>query len=387
MVVLATTALALVPTGLVPAAAGPAASSGTPPAAAGPVREPTDGDIAPVHDPDIAVEDGVRYLYSTGPGLPIRRSTDGVTWERVGQVFAGDGLPEWAQDEVPGAIDPWAPDLEWFGGQWHLYYAISRFAETDSAIGHATSPTLDVDDPDYGWTDHGPVVTSEAVPVGVEPEWNAIDPNAAVDGDRVWLAWGSFGGGIKLRELDPVTGAPAPSAATETLARRELWFTGVEAAHLVERDGSWYLFTSWYLCCRGVDSNYEVRVGRADSIEGPYLDRDGVPLAAGGGTLVLTGYGDVRGPGHSSMLVADDTWTLVHHFYDGAAAGVPTLGLHRLTWTADGWPEVPGMPAWTSGTTTTTPAVTTPPSTGQPPTSASTTTVAVAAPATPRFAG
>ena len=351
---------------------------------ADPTRDVLVGDLTPVHDPDIAVEDGVQYVYSTGPGLPIRRSFDGTTWERVGQVFDGDGLPDWAEDEVPGAIDPWAPDIEWFGGQWHLYYAISRFLETDSAIGHATSPTLDVDDPAYGWTDHGPVVTSENVPAGVEPEWNAIDPNAAVDGDRVWLAWGSFGGGIKLREVNPATGTPLLSAPATTLARREIWFTGVEAAHLVEHDGTWYLFTSWYLCCRGVDSNYEIRVGRASRIEGPYVDRDGVPLTTGGGTLVLAGYDNVRGTGHSSMLIDGDDWTLVHHYYDADAGGTPTLGMHQLSWTADGWPEVPGMPAWAPAITSTTTSLTT---SVLPESTTTTPAPAPASTATPRFTG
>ena len=46
-------------------------------------------------------------------------------------------------------------------------------------------------------------------------DWNAIDPNLVLDGDRAWLVWGSFWGGIKMRRVDPSSGKL--SAGDETM--------------------------------------------------------------------------------------------------------------------------------------------------------------------------
>lgn len=71
---------------------------------------------------------------------------------------------------------------------------------------------------------------------------------------------------------------------------REL--TGAPMIHpsffLMER-GTYYLFASWDLCCRGTKSTYRTIIGRAKSITGPYLDKSGVPMMDGGGTELLTG--------------------------------------------------------------------------------------------------
>ena len=60
--------------------------------------------------------------------------------------------------------------------------------------------TLDPASPDYSWTDEGMVIRSYQD----KDDWNAIDPNLVLDGDRAWLTWGSFWGGIKMRRVDPL---------------------------------------------------------------------------------------------------------------------------------------------------------------------------------------
>lgn len=81
-----------------------------------------------------------------------------------------------------------------------------------------------------------------------------------------------------------------------------------------------------------------MRVGRSRSITGPYVDRGGVLLTRGGGTLVLSGYGRIRGPGHTSMLQEDGRDLLVHHMYDAEEDGVPKLQLRPLVRDREGWP-------------------------------------------------
>lgn len=304
---------------------------------------PVTGDIA-LRDPYIVPDDDEYYLFSTGQGIPVRRSLDGREWEEIGVVFP-DGLPGWTENIAPGVTAPWAPSLAYFEDRWHLYYAVSTFGTWTSGIGLATNPTLNPDDPAYEWTDQGIVVRSEHADTqaklrrGADGAWNAIDPWIARDGnDEPWLAWGSFAGGIYLRRIDPATGLLDPDAPVHHLAQRPNGIDGIEAANLVERDGMWYLFSSWDFCCRGVQSTYNVRVGRAAGITEPYADQQERPLLDGGGSLVLGAHGRVIGPGHTSVIQEGDRWFLAHHFYDADADGRATLDIRPLLWTSDGWP-------------------------------------------------
>jgi arabinan endo-1,5-alpha-L-arabinosidase len=43
----------------------------------------------------------------------------------------------------------------------------------------------------------------------------------------------------------------------------------------------------WWWCCRGANSTYNVVVGRASRVTGPYSDRAGKPMMEGGGTSVI----------------------------------------------------------------------------------------------------
>jgi arabinan endo-1,5-alpha-L-arabinosidase len=147
---------------------------------------------------------GEYYLFSTGPGIPIRRSRDLYHWERAGRVF--DRTPAWFKEAVPGSAWIWAPDISSYEGGYRLYYSVSTFGSNRSCIGLATNQTLDPQSPDYHWVDHGPIVRS-----GRADDWNAIDPNMVRDHqNRSWLALGSYWSGIKLVRLDPHTGAPYP---------------------------------------------------------------------------------------------------------------------------------------------------------------------------------
>jgi beta-xylosidase len=258
-----------------------------------------------------------------------------VHWTPAGRVFAVP--PAWIV-RVLGMLptDLWAPDVSYFNGRFHVYYAASQAGTNNSAIGHATNSTLDPADPDYAWHDEGMVIRS--VP-GVDL-FSAIDPDVAFDRDGLpWLSWGSFWTGIRLQPLDPATGGPVPGGPVQVIASRPPP-SAVEAPSIVRRGGYFYLFTSWDLCCRGVDSNYRVMVGRSRELAGPYIDRDGVPLLAGGGTQVLAGYGRYAGPGHSDVYRDDNgTDLLVHHYYDREEGGRAKLSVRALTWPG-GWPAV-----------------------------------------------
>ncbi len=297
------------------------------------------GSIRQARDPVIIEQEGRFYLFTTGPGIPIRCSDDLLHWDGCGLVSIG--LPSWARELVPGATAIWAPDVSYFADRYHVYYSVSTFGSNVSAIGLFTSPTLDRDDPDYAWTDHGPVIASTG-----RENWNAIDPNLLLtpDGDA-WLVFGSFWSGIKAFRIDPTTGKAANEPPTLIdLASRHEPPRAIEAPFVVFRDGFYYLFVSFDHCCRGVDSDYNVRVGRATDPTGPYLDRDGTPMLEGGGTLLVGPSERWPGSGHNAVFHADGVDYLAYHGYDADFGGSATLRIEVLAWDDDGWPIATGQP-------------------------------------------
>ena len=289
------------------------------------------------HDPSIAEEGGVYYVFTTGRRVSLLASDDGMaTWRRVGSALAD--APTWTGEAVPGSRDYyWAPAIVHFNGLWHLYYSVSTFGRNRSAIGLATRKTLDPDAPE-GWDDRGIAFESEP-----GDDYNAIDPDVILDEDgRPWLAFGSFWGGLQLVPLDPETGKPAPDAKPVTIAARPDGGDAIEAPCLIHIGEFYYLFASFDRCCRGVESTYNIRVGRSDAIAGPYLDREGRPMLEGGGTRIKSGTDRWPGPGHCAVLRDGETDWLVYHAYDGEDEGIPRLRIEAIRWDDDGWPIATG---------------------------------------------
>lgn len=293
-----------------------------------PAQLPATGAVINVHDPSILRADGVYHLFSTGAGLRHLTSPDLAAWTDAGRVFGAN--PAWITERFGELGSLWAPDISSFGGVYHLYYAASTFGSNHSCIGHATKASLSSSDP---WADLGPVICSNDN--GSVDNWNAIDPNVALDAQgRPFLAFGSFWGGLELIALDP-SGARADTAITRIASRPE---TSIEAPFIVQRGSYYYLFASFDSCCRGADSTYNVRVGRSTSLQGPYLDRTGLDMMRGGGTMVLSGDSRWRGPGHNAVLErGDDDYVIVYHAYDALNGGTPNLRVAELVW-QEGWP-------------------------------------------------
>jgi len=310
------------------------------PGQAGRSPEPLDlqGDIRQVHDPTIIKQGDTYYVFSTRAGISIRCSNDLMSWRLCGDVFAH--LPEWAVKDVPGLRGLWAPYVSYFNGEYHLYYSASTFGSNRSSIGLATNQTLDPANAKYRWVDQGKVISSYS-----SDDWNAIDPNVVLDEkNQPWLSFGSFWGGIKLRKLDQSSGKLSSSDRTlYSLASRprETNSPGaIEAPLIIRKNDYYYLFVSFDLCCRGKDSTYNIRVGRARQLTGPYLDRNGKLMMEGGGTLVVAGNGRWAGPGHCAVLQNRDGDMLVYHAYDTEWRGMSTLRISRLLWDSEGWPRL-----------------------------------------------
>jgi arabinan endo-1,5-alpha-L-arabinosidase len=294
------------------------------------------GDIRFVHDPSIIKAGDTYHLFSTRAGISERCSIDLIHWSLCGDVFAH--LPLWAVQDVVGVRGLWAPDISYFNGLYHLYYSVSTFGKNRSSIGLVTNEDLDPSSAKYRWMDQGKVISSYPA-----DDWNAIDPNLVIDAEgQPWLSFGSFWSGIKLRRIDRTTGKlDSRDQNLYSLASRPR-ATGqpgaIEAPFIARRNGYYYLFVSFDFCCRGKDSTYNIRVGRSRRVTGPYLDRDGVDMREGGGTLLLEGSGRWRGPGHCALLQEQVGDKLIYHAYDADFRGISTLRISPLLWDKESWP-------------------------------------------------
>ncbi|HML22021.1 MAG TPA: arabinan endo-1,5-alpha-L-arabinosidase [Aggregatilinea sp.] len=295
------------------------------------------GAITGVHDPSIIKAEDTYYIFCTGNGIPVRKSTDLAHWSPAFPAIVMIGVPDWAREKIPGQNDSWAPDISYYNDRYHLYYSVSTFGSNRSVIGLLTNATLDSEDDAFEWVDEGLVVESVST-----DNYNCIDPNLVLDEDGVpWLAFGSFWSGIKMRRLDAITGKPSDDDPTlYSLARRTVNSGSVEAPFIIRRGGFYYLFVSFDFCCRGVESTYHVAVGRSTVVTGPYVDRDGTDMIDGGGTQVTFPTDRWRGPGHNAILQEDGVEYIVYHAYDAEYQGTPTLRIAPLTWDANGWPSL-----------------------------------------------
>ena len=267
-----------------------------------------------IHDPSTVVRcNGKFYTYGTGGSSLV--SDDGWSWKR-GAPLPRRGL---------------APDVIHIGDRYYLYIAANIGAQPKAAINMIWNKTLDQDSPDYKWEEGGVVASSD----GVE-DCNAIDPGVFLDPNdgRLWLVYGSYFGYIRLVELDPKTGKRRnPNDQPRNLA------INCEASDMMYHDGWYYLLATHGSCCRGADSGYNIRVGRAKKVTGPFLDSEGIDMIQGGGKLFLGSGGRVIGPGHFGLLDLGDGVQKfsAHYEADLDKGGASVLDIRPLQW-KDGWP-------------------------------------------------
>ena len=129
--------------------------------------------------------DGTYFRFSTGTKIQIATaSAISGPW-----TIKGSAIPAGSIINLPGRDDLWAPDIAKVGDLYYLYYSVSEFGSQNSAIGLATSPSMDVGT----WTDLG----STGITSKPGSNYNAIDANLiALNEGGYRLTWGSFWGDI-----------------------------------------------------------------------------------------------------------------------------------------------------------------------------------------------
>lgn len=306
-----------------------------------------------VHDPVMAYENGLYHAYYTGQYIGHMTSSNRRTWTVYRDGVLRD-MPRWTHDSVPGfKHHVWAPDVIRWHDRWWMAYSCSTFGKNTSAIGLLSATSLAAAD----WQDRGCLVASKEQ----RDNWNAIDPNFIEDTDgQLWLTWGSFWDGIQMAPLHEQTGRDGQptlrlAGPMQTIARRYGKRTpqgvtnptskyagtnAIEAPFVLRHDGYYYLFVSWDYCCQGMKSTYRVVVGRSKSVCGPYLDREGKPMAEGGGTPVIAGDKQVyEAAGHSAAYHFADGDLFICHGYAIDKNGMSVLIQKNIKW-VKGWPLI-----------------------------------------------
>ncbi|MDY0214351.1 MAG: family 43 glycosylhydrolase [Bacilli bacterium] len=334
----------------------PSITSETPTTYTNPVWEPVLADPSVIRG-----DDGIYYAYGTQDNalwgdyygvryIPILKSHNLVDWEYADAVFKPATMPTWNETSGAGL---WAPDIVKIGDTYNLYYSFSAWGDPNPGIGVATASH-----PLGPWTDKGKIFTSNEI--GVK---NSIDSAVFVDkDDRVYMMWGSFVGiyaveltsdGLSLKDTDMAT-----AAANKTLIAgvdNGQWQIGnYEAAYITHENNFYYLYLSTGTCCEGLNSSYEVRVARSESILGPYVDKAGNNMTSRQniGTPVVKGNADFVGVGHNSVVKDDagDEWIIYHGFDTKEPAHYGntnrrTLLIDKLQYDNDLWPSVAGLGA------------------------------------------
>jgi arabinan endo-1,5-alpha-L-arabinosidase len=278
--------------------------------------------VAPSHDPSRMIRnvDGRYWIFTTGDGVFAMSSpnADFTNWRAEPTVFRVGTWPSWINNYVTGFGGFfWAPDVIFWNNRYYLYYSCAGQG-APAAIGVATATNLA-----GPWTDQGLVVAGN----------NAIDPAPLIDGGNLWLTWGNWQTGIDLLQLNPSNGKPLNSSRWDLVPGQ------VEGPYLLKNGSNYYLFFQRGLCCNGVNSTYYTVVGRSTSVTGPYLDKNGVSVLNGGGSVFLPNRdGRFIGPGH----VGYGEGKLTYHFYDGNDNGAPKLRVTTLSF-SNGWPVAAGV--------------------------------------------
>lgn len=312
----------------------------------------------PAHDPVMIKEGDTYYLFCTGQGIAVWSSKDLQTWKKEAPVFFK--APQWAADTIPGFKGHiWAPDISYYNGRYYLFYSVSAFGKNTSAIGVATNTTLDSTASNFKWVDHGRVIQSYP---GKTP-WNAIDPNLITDEKGTpYLSFGSFWDGLKIVKLTKDRlHIDETIDHLKTIASRkkegsnnhnppsvdnnpaDAGGNAIEAPFVFKKSGFYYLFASADYCCKGINSTYKMIVGRSKNVQGPYLDKEGVSMQTGGGTIVLQGDKDWYGVGHNATYTFDGKDYLIFHGYDASDKGRSKLRIEPLTWDVEGWPVIQAL--------------------------------------------
>lgn len=327
---------------------------------------------ASVHDPSVLrTDDGRYYIY--GSHMQAAWSEDLVNWQMFSRLDKCNLQPDYASEfrealtfAQTGSF--WAPDvIQLKDGRYYMYYCCCEGSRPLSALGLAVS-----DSPEGPFENVAILLKSGYEGYDATKLPNAIDPCVFFDktGERLYMVYGSYSGGIFLLELDPETGLIRDGQeeyGIRLLGGNHACIEGPYMAYNADTD-YYYLFLSFGGL--GVNDGYNIRVCRSKNVEGPYEDAAGNAMSdcmcdpwsfwdnddiAPYGVKLMGGYAffplpgensekaaAVRSPGHNSVYFDEGTgrWFLIHHTRFASTGDRYIVQAREMFFNDFGWPVV-----------------------------------------------
>lgn len=275
--------------------------------------------------------DDVYYGYATnteGSNLPVIRSPDLVTWERLRDGMPA--LPPWAK---PNFGNTWAPGVIEIGDQFVLYFVARDKVSDRQCIGVAAAATPE-----------GPFSPQSAEPFICQSDLGgSIDPYPFLDDDgQLYIYWKNDGNccgkpvDLWVQRLSD-DGLALEGDPVALVRRDQAWeIPLIENPAAVKHDDAYYLFYSanWWESDR-----YAVGYAVCETVVGPCVK----PLDG----PIFESAGPVAGPGGEAFVtdVAGNLWMAYHAWTQGRVGyptGVRSLRIDPVTFDAEGNPLVIG---------------------------------------------
>ncbi len=329
-----------------------------------------------VHDPSI-VKDGETY-YVFGSHLAAAKSDDLIHWEQIDSGVHPDNkiIPNatiemseaftWAKTDTF-----WAPDvIRLADGKYYMYYCNCEGSSPLSAMGLAVADNIvgpykdlgvflksgqDPDTPD----EDGGVYDATQKP-------NVVDPCVFFDKEgKLWMVYGSYSGGIFIKQMNPETGFPLESGYGKKLVGGN--HLRIEAPYILYSPDTDYYYMFLSFGGLASDGGYNIRVCRSENPDGPYYDSEGQEMSdcmgpegsffddgtAGKFGVKLMGnfsfdyqegeWGQFRAgyvsPGHNSAFYDEETgrYFLVFHTRFEGKGETHNVRVHQMYLNDDGW--------------------------------------------------
>ncbi len=359
-----------------------------------------------VHDPSIVKDPETGMYYVFGSHLAWAKSEDLVTWTAFknnintdfNKLF-GDIWKNYCTTSENSNLggNMWAPDVVYneVMGKWCMYMSING-SNWQSVIVLLTADNIEgpytyVDEVVFSGFYDGTTLNKKRVEMtdvykvlgeGAnlsrynttnQSQINCIDPCVTIDdnGDH-WMTYGSWSAGIYQLKLDKTTGLRDYNYTYTTELNKSDAYLGYKIAggfynsgegpYIFKADDYYYLFIS--LGNLETSGGYNMRVYRSESINGPYVDQNGVSSIFKGWVANI-GYQDMKvtskynspigikifgsynmygissiqaAQGHNSAFVDDDgkIYLLYHTRFAGTSEG-HQLRVHQMFVNEDGW--------------------------------------------------
>lgn len=261
------------------------------------------------------------------PCIPISHSRDLIHWEVIGHAITN---PEWSGlGELEGGRGYWAPDISYSNGRFYITATYRRNDVPEAAETYAQNATP------Y----RRQMIVSSERPEGpyskpVFLEEDGIDPSlfTDTDGKRYLL----LNRGARIFEVDPDEGRQLSEAVLLYYGHQK---RAPEGAHLLKKDGWYYLFQAE----GGTGPGHRISVSRSAELFGVYTPCPYNPILRQqdpGAAIQRCGHG-------KPVLAPDGAWYMVYLCGRQLEGKYSMLGretaLDRITWTEDGWPLVNGL--------------------------------------------